>query len=300
MSQERTLEVIKSIQHDFHVQSRSQTDRFIIFSIYQFILSSKNIIDTIVNEKYGSDFIYAFIQSMDGEKDPRNLILCFECICLICQHFNLGPFVEETFEVFACYFPIDFTPPKNDKFVITQQMLINSLRKCFASTKQFAKFSIPLFMEKLNSSVTNSQLDAMLTYAECARTTYDPNDYKAYIIDGLWSSFQQIAMHTTTGELEAAALEAIEATAVSITRCLQHKASDDSQSLSIDWFINKAMQSCVAYLSEPDLKLVWPNVKCLHAIAASSSTANILVINRIIPLLIEHYNSTSIVSFFVV
>ena len=47
---------------------------------------------------------------MDGEKDPRNLYVCFECINLICQKLNLGPFIEETFEIFACYFPIDFTP----------------------------------------------------------------------------------------------------------------------------------------------------------------------------------------------
>lgn len=36
--------------------------------------------------------------------------MCFDCIRLICHNLNLGPFVEEMFEVFACYFPIDFNP----------------------------------------------------------------------------------------------------------------------------------------------------------------------------------------------
>lgn len=44
--------------------------------------------------------------------DPRNLMICFECLRLMCQELKLGPFVEETFEIFACYFPIDFTPVK--------------------------------------------------------------------------------------------------------------------------------------------------------------------------------------------
>ena len=45
-------------------------------------------------------------------KDPRNLLICFECINLMCHELRMGPFVDETFETFACYFPIDFTPVK--------------------------------------------------------------------------------------------------------------------------------------------------------------------------------------------
>ncbi len=60
--------------------------------------------------KYDSDFVYGFIQSMDSEKDPRNLVLCFKCIPFICKNLTIKPFVEELFEVFSCYFPIDFTP----------------------------------------------------------------------------------------------------------------------------------------------------------------------------------------------
>lgn len=65
---------------------------------------------TIKDEHYETDFVFGFIQAMDGEKDPRNLLVCFECLRVICQNLQLGPFVEETFEVFSCYFPIDFTP----------------------------------------------------------------------------------------------------------------------------------------------------------------------------------------------
>ena len=66
-------------------------------------------------QNYDTDFVYGYIQAMDSEKDPRNLLVCFEIIRLMCQQLNLGPFVEETFEVFACYFPIDFTPVSKRK-----------------------------------------------------------------------------------------------------------------------------------------------------------------------------------------
>ena len=107
---ENSIKIIKTVLTAVHVQSMVQADRFVMFSMCKFVLSSQNLIKEIKNEKYETDFVYGFIQSMDGEKDPRNLLICFECIRLICSQINLGPFIDETFEVFACYFPIDFTP----------------------------------------------------------------------------------------------------------------------------------------------------------------------------------------------
>ena len=61
-------------------------------------------------QKLEGDFVYGYMQAMDSEKDPRNLVLAFACAFLVVQNFSLGVFVEEFFEVVSCYFPIDFTP----------------------------------------------------------------------------------------------------------------------------------------------------------------------------------------------
>lgn len=58
----------------------------------------------------GTDFVLGFITAMDGEKDPRNLVLLFALIPTIVNHLPLGPFTEDMFEVVAAYFPIDFVP----------------------------------------------------------------------------------------------------------------------------------------------------------------------------------------------
>ena len=111
MLKEAAFEIVKSMLNEVHVQSMIQSDRFRVFSMCNFVLKSNELARTlIVDEKYESDFVYGFIQAMDGEKDPRNLLICFETIHLICTRLKLGPFVEETFEIFSCYFPIDFTP----------------------------------------------------------------------------------------------------------------------------------------------------------------------------------------------
>ena len=58
----------------------------------------------------GQDFIYGLLTSMDGEKDPRNLVLMFSIYPIVVQNIDMGPFTEEMFEVVAAYFPIDFVP----------------------------------------------------------------------------------------------------------------------------------------------------------------------------------------------
>ena len=37
-----------------------------------------------------SDFVCGYIQTMDGEKDPRNLVLAFQSVTIIAQNFAIG------------------------------------------------------------------------------------------------------------------------------------------------------------------------------------------------------------------
>lgn len=130
-----------------------------------------------------------------------------------------------------------------------------------------------------------AHLEALETYVTCA-TVYDPNDYKEFI-EPFWTIVHRLAMNTTKSKVEEAALSAIEAMATSLSRCVQ------VAHVSIEWFSAKVIDSCLSYLNEPDLKLVWPNVRCLQAVAAASSTANLLVLKRTVPAIIEHYSTAS-------
>ena len=38
----------------------------------------------------GDNFVCGYIQQMDGEKDPRNLMLAFQCSLFTCRNFPLG------------------------------------------------------------------------------------------------------------------------------------------------------------------------------------------------------------------
>lgn len=99
-----------------------------------------------------NEFVYGFTQVLDGEKDPRNLMSAFQIMKSIVENFDISAHVEDIFEVTFCYFPVTFKPPPDDPYGITAEDLKISLRDCLASTPLFAKFALPLILEKLSST----------------------------------------------------------------------------------------------------------------------------------------------------
>lgn len=50
----------------------------------------------------------------------------------------IKPFLDDIFDKISCYFPINFVPPKNDKYQITPELLKEKLNKCFIGSSILA------------------------------------------------------------------------------------------------------------------------------------------------------------------
>uniref|UniRef100_A0A671TXN1 MMS19 nucleotide excision repair protein n=1 Tax=Sparus aurata TaxID=8175 RepID=A0A671TXN1_SPAAU len=228
----------------------------------------------------GADFVFGFVQSMDGERDPRNLLLAFQIAkSIVHRGYDLGKFTEELFEVTSCYFPIDFSPPPNDPHGITREELILTLRDVLAGTPQFAEFLLPLIIEKLDSDVQSAKLDSLQTLTACV-SQYEHKDL-AEFLEGLWASLRREVFQTSSEKIESAGLAALTA----LTSCLSRSVlnSDSEDSLCI--FLDLVLKDCKHHLCEPDLKLVWPSAKLLQAACSAS--------NRAIIVFIYHFNIMS-------
>ena len=108
-----------------------------------------------------SDFIYGVISALDGERDPRNLLFLFEYMPTFIKTFPLKHLTEEMFEIFACYFPIDFYPNPNDPKAITRDVLAEKLSFCLCAVPEFADSCIALALEKLESDLSVAKLDSL-------------------------------------------------------------------------------------------------------------------------------------------
>ncbi|XP_016368875.1 MMS19 nucleotide excision repair protein homolog [Sinocyclocheilus rhinocerous] len=276
------VSILRSIFQDLHVQSLMLAERSCVYNILVSLMESKE--EEL--KGLGADFIYGFVQSVDGERDPRNLLLAFQVARnIIHRGYDLGKFVEELFEVMSCYFPIDFSPPPSDPHRITQEELVLSLRAVLTGTSQFAEFLLPLIIEKLDSDIQSAKVDSLQTLAACG-LTYSHKEL-AKFLPGLWSSIQREVFQTASEGVESAGLSALSALVSCLSRSVLNSDSEDV----LQVFLSLVLQDCQHHLCEPDLKLVWPSAKLLQAAAGASYRASLIVSAAVIPALLEQYNN---------
>ncbi|NWQ60556.1 MMS19 protein, partial [Neopipo cinnamomea] len=276
------VSVLKAIFQEVHVQSLLQLDRHTVYSIITNFMSTRE--EEL--KGLGADFTFGFIQVMDGEKDPRNLLVAFQIVRdLITKDYALGPFVEELFEVTSCYFPVDFTPPPNDPHGIQREDLILSLRAVLASTPQFAEFLLPLLIEKLDSELQSAKLDSLQTLTACC-AIYGQKELQEFL-PSLWSSLRREVFQTASEKIETECLAALHALSACLSRSV---LSSDAEDL-LDSFLSSILQDCRHHLCEPDMKLVWPSAKLLQAAAGASLRTYHRVTRSVLPLLLEQYTN---------
>uniref|UniRef100_A0A8C7J1N0 MMS19 nucleotide excision repair protein n=1 Tax=Oncorhynchus kisutch TaxID=8019 RepID=A0A8C7J1N0_ONCKI len=281
------VSILKSLFQDVHVQSLMLVERSCVYNILTQLMESRES----ELKGLGADFVFGFVQSVDGERDPRNLLLAFQIARKIIHGgYDLGKFTEELFEVTSCYFPIDFSPPPNDPHGITQEELILALRAVLTGTPRFAEFLLPLIIEKLDSDVQSAKVDSLQTLTACA-SVYEHKEL-AEFLPGLWASLRREVFQTASERVESAGLAALGALTACISRSVLNSDSEDY----LNVFLDLVLKDCQHHLCEPDLKLVWPSAKLLQATSTASYRASHRVAAAIMPSLIEQYNSRTQVS----
>uniref|UniRef100_A0A4W6FD41 MMS19 nucleotide excision repair protein n=1 Tax=Lates calcarifer TaxID=8187 RepID=A0A4W6FD41_LATCA len=272
------VSMLRSLFQDVHVQSLMLTERSCVYNMLI------NLMETREAELkgLGADFVFGFVQSMDGERDPRNLLLAFQIAKnIIHRGYDLGKFTEELFEVTSCYFPIDFTPPANDPHGITKEELIEALRAVLSGTPKFAEFLLPLIIEKLDSDVQSAKLDSLQTLTACL-SQYEHKDV-AEFLEGLWTSLRREVFQTSSERIESAGLAAL----TTLTSCLSRSVLNSDSEDSLSTFLDLVLKDCKHHLCEPDLKLVWPSAKLLQAACSASNRASHIITAAVMPSLID-------------
>ncbi|KAI1887019.1 hypothetical protein AGOR_G00201730 [Albula goreensis] len=279
-----SISILRSLFQDVHVQSLMLKERSCVYNILINLMASQE--EEL--KGLGADFVFGFVQAMDGERDPRNLLLAFQIAhSIIYRGYELGKFTEELFEVTSCYFPIDFTPPPNDPHGITQEDLIMSLRAVLTGTPRFAEYLLPLIIEKIDSDVQSAKLDSLQTLTACT-AVYTHKDL-AEFLSGLWTSLRREVFQTASEKVETASLSSLKALAACLSRSVQKSDSDDA----LQSFLDLVLTDCKHHLCEPDLKLVWPSAKILQAVASASYRASHKITGAVVPVLLEQYKNST-------
>ncbi|GAA5803787.1 Dos2-interacting transcription regulator of RNA-Pol-II-domain-containing protein [Helicostylum pulchrum] len=278
------LFVFKRIIENVQVQQFPQGTRNSAFKLFANLINRHATTLRSIN----NEFVYGFTQVLDGEKDPRNLMSAFQIMKSIVDNFDISAHVEDIFEVTFCYFPVTFKPPPDDPYGITAEDLKTSLRDCLASTPLFAKFALPLILEKLSSTSGSAKKDSMETLAACA-PVYGSTALLSSVNE-IFNSLKLEVFHAIDEPLEDAAINCIR----SVVAALNEVGISTSEGDPTEKALKSLVDECATYLKDPDMKDSKQTGRILRAAASASDPACHYIVDAIIPLVLKQYRETAV------
>ena len=280
--------LIRQFFTQIHVQSQILQDRRKVFTIFQILLTTDWKLQCL--KDLGSEFVLIFIQAVDAEKDPQNMKMIFSLWPIILQEFKLEPFEEDIFEAMSCYFPIDFQPPKGTEVIVSKDDLVLGLRNSLSSSGIFAPLALPLFMEKLDSEISDAKIDANLTLIQCLKV-YVPEQLQLHL-ESLWELLKKeilgIRMNTNE-EVISTSHQVIHH--VTMTLASADPTTENSEIL--DKWLNMIWNDIGRHLKDIELKLMWNSVEIMaDVIGTRKEIPSAFMLEKAMPILLQIFSQS--------
>ncbi|CAE8586003.1 unnamed protein product, partial [Polarella glacialis] len=146
--------------------------------------------------------------AIEEERDPRNLIASFAIARQLLEDCPASCVNEETlvalFESITSYFPITFSPPKDDKVGITGPDLRRGLMQALSATDRLAEHVLPFLLDQtkdIDSDSEDSVKQALEMLSFCFER-YGPKVTQGFLKDLLDTTRDQVCRTNTTCEAE--------------------------------------------------------------------------------------------------
>ena len=280
--------LIRQFFTQIHVQSQILQDRRRVFTIFQILLTTDWKLQCL--KDLGSEFVLIFIQAVDAEKDPQNMKMIFSLWPIILQEFKLEPFEEDIFEAMSCYFPIDFQPPKGTEVIVSKDDLVLGLRNSLSTSGIFAPLALPLFMEKLDSEISDAKIDANLTLIQCLKV-YVPEQLQLHL-ESLWELLKKeilgIRMNTNE-EVISTSHQVIHH--VTMTLASADQTTENSEIL--DKWLNMIWNDIGRHLKDIELKLMWNSVEIMaDIIGTRKAIPSAFMLEKAMPILLQIFSQS--------
>ncbi|RLN52256.1 hypothetical protein BBJ29_003494 [Phytophthora kernoviae] len=310
-----TVALILKLGTTLHIPQLGQAMRKMCFDLIQLALAQNPVVELLLDsvpasadaqdasvddaeqsEDLGRQFAQTFLSAMEGEKDPRNLLLCMQVARTLLA--KLEPvfsrsdaLLQQYFDVVSCYFPIIFTPPPNDPYGITSEGLILSLRHAFAASDLLAPLVLPFLLKKLASTVVEAKLDALQTLVFCG---------ERYSVNALLLQMHAVATALYDEVLDGEKQEVITEARQAISRfsgVVARAKAQETPGAAYAWskFVVELTARAVSELREhaADSMVSVSAGQVLAALGQESSMSFAHVLKIAVPLLVEQLHAES-------
>ncbi|KAH8111038.1 ARM repeat-containing protein [Phellopilus nigrolimitatus] len=270
------VETVKALFSHVVIKDLNQSTRYLVFKT----LDSLMALHRDALKGMGNEFLTGYTSLVDGEKDPRNLMIAFSIDRVICIEFDISRHVEELFNVIFCYFPITFKPPADDPYGITPEDLKQTLRSCLNSSPLFGQLAIPLFLDKLLAGSPSTKKDIIVTMASCI-PVYGASVARTFA-KKLWNSLKLEVFQPVNTEIEGAALKSTQVLIQTIYGTETKESSDKLEGL-----VKEICEECLELMGEPEKSQAVPASKVIAALVGTTPDITRFALSQAIPRLMK-------------
>lgn len=200
----------------------------------------------------GSAFIHGYTALVQGEKDPRNLLILFGLARVLLLEWPIAPReAEALFHVLFCYFPISFRAPPDDPYGIAPDDLKRALRAAVSASPALAPLGLPVLAEKMSASGGAARIDTLRTLAACL-PVYGGAAAHAHARE-LWGYLKLDLLQPPDDETLACAQDALTA----LLRTLYADAP-------LDALAHEILDECLSEMREPGKSLARLSLHIVH------------------------------------
>ncbi|KAI5124282.1 hypothetical protein M0805_005129 [Coniferiporia weirii] len=275
------IDTVKAVFSHVKMKDYNQSTRYLVFKT----LDSLMALHRNALQGMGDEFLAGYANMVDGEKDPRNLMLAFTIDRVICIEFDISQHVEEIFNVIFCYFPITFKPPADDPYGITPEELKLALQSCLNASPLFGQLAIPLFLDKLLAASPTTKKDIINTMTSCIPI------YGAFVArrfaKKLWNFLKLEVFQPVNSEVEG---EALKATQVLIQTIYNSKENREETSEKLEGLVIEICDECLDLMSEPEKSQAIPASKVIAALVGTTPNITQFSLSQTIPRLMKLFH----------
>eukprot|EP01134_Creolimax_fragrantissima_P000200 CFRG0200T1 len=279
LTNEQAKRIIETLFAQVRVSNLAQPERSEFYSMMEHFLNN----DLNVVKELGHEFVFGYVQAVDGEKDPRNLVQVFTLTKSVCELLDVSRFSADLFEVTICYFPVTFNPPADDPHAITRKDITDGLNNALAATPLFAEFGIPTLFEKLDSHVDETRIEAFRALSICAPA------YSQAKNGGLMSHMQRF-WEVVKKEMYEFDEKSTEGICLTATRRVFAAISNNCDSDAVRELTETVVEEClIQFKDQSDIMTLTPSSKILASITGASGLTCAVVARVFVPTVAEQY-----------
>ena len=302
LSKDNVNKIIK-VFFDVDVQSHSQPNRQLSLELFELILSQHTDVLLGLDE----DVLDVLMRFVDGEKDPRCLLLGFGClektVEKLCSVHEKRQLVEDSAEnvtdVLSCYFPLSFSPPpESTSKSVTRSELLEALFRAYSCSPFFFPHVIQLLRDRIPSPKSETKKEGLLLLKHCLQTCSKTVLYP--LVDQVWNLISAEILFTdkSISQVEEVSNE-IRSIACECIRILS-AFTDSAEDLKVvnlllkDDITKAALQECsVAPKDEETNKKYNQALSVLSVTAGASQLAFDKIIDATLPFILKNVSIRS-------